>query len=51
MNAHLVAAAVHLLPALLWAVIAWHLWRLRRDLKMEGTAFRVGAVLPRDAAS
>ncbi len=45
MNVHLVAAALHLLPALLWAVVAWHLWRLRRDVGLESSLFGVAPLL------
>jgi len=42
---HLVAAAVHLLPALVWGIVAYHSWRLRRDLELTGSLLLLASLI------
>jgi signal transduction histidine kinase len=42
---HLVAGAVHLLPALVWGIVAYHSWRLRRDLQPKSPLLLVSSLI------
>ena len=42
---HLVAGAVHLVPALVWGIIAYHSWRLRRDLELKSPLLLVSSLI------
>ncbi len=44
MNGHLAVAAAHLLPTLLWGIIAWHLWRFHA-MGLRGPLFPVSTLL------
>jgi signal transduction histidine kinase len=44
-TSHLVAAAIHLVPALVWGVLSYNGWRLRREMQLDSTLLRIAPIV------